>query len=161
MVIRMNNLKGFSLIELMIVVAVIAILASIAYPSYQNYIKRTHRVEVQAGMMEIAQRLQSYKLVNGDFGKGNSNTAYAVNPLINPAIYGAVSFPKQGAARYSLSITASPDTNWTLTATPMGAQKGNGHVVLNNRNERCWTEASDKNSGVACNLSSTTNWDGK
>lgn len=157
----MNNLKGFTLIELMIVVAVIAVLASIAYPSYQNYVKRTHRVELQAGMMEIAQKLQSYKLVNGDFGKGNSNTAYATNPLINPAIYGAVSFPRQGDARYTLSITASPEANWILTATPIGAQEGNGHVVLNNRNERCWIDASDKNSGSACILSANSNWGGK
>ena len=56
--------KGFTLIEMMIVVAIIAILAAIAYPSYTQYKIRTNRVDVQSEMMRIAQNLQNYKLVN-------------------------------------------------------------------------------------------------
>ena len=53
--------KGFTLIELMIVVAIIGILAAIAYPSYQEYVRRTKRTDAQADMMELANRLQRYK----------------------------------------------------------------------------------------------------
>jgi prepilin-type N-terminal cleavage/methylation domain-containing protein len=59
----MSRNLGFTLIELMIVVAIIAILAAIAYPSYTSYRVKTNRVDVQAQMMNIAQRLQSYKSV--------------------------------------------------------------------------------------------------
>ena len=52
--------QGFTLIELMIVVAIIAILAAIAYPSYQEYVQRTKRVEAQVELMEIANKLASY-----------------------------------------------------------------------------------------------------
>ena len=55
----MKKYEGFTLIELMIVVAIIAILAAIAYPSYTQYKIRTNRADVQSEMMQTAQRLQS------------------------------------------------------------------------------------------------------
>ena len=59
--------NGFTLIELMIVVAIIAILAMIAYPSYQNYKIRVNRTEAQAVMLEIATQMNAYKNSNGNF----------------------------------------------------------------------------------------------
>jgi len=56
--------RGFTLIELMIVVAIIAILASIAYPAYTRYTARSHVSAAQAYMMEMAQREQQYLLDN-------------------------------------------------------------------------------------------------
>ena len=49
--------QGFTLIELMIVVAIIAILAAIAYPSYQQYKIKVNRAEAQSEMMFIAERM--------------------------------------------------------------------------------------------------------
>lgn len=49
----MNAQKGFTLIELMIVIAIIGILAAIAIPAYQNYIKRAAYTEVTTGMAPV------------------------------------------------------------------------------------------------------------
>ena len=49
--------RGFSLIELMIVVAIVAILGTIAYPSYQQYVLRSHRVEAKAMLLNAAPML--------------------------------------------------------------------------------------------------------
>ena len=53
---RKNKDSGFTLIEVMIVVAIIAILAAIAYPSYQEYVKRAHRADAQRLALEMARR---------------------------------------------------------------------------------------------------------
>ena len=55
-------LKGFTLIELMIVVVVIGILAAVAYPSYQDYVKRAKRSEAQQFMSEISLKETQYIL---------------------------------------------------------------------------------------------------
>lgn len=146
----MRSVKGFTLIELMIVVAIIAIIAAIAYPSYQSYIKRTYRVETQSTMMEIAQKLQSYKLANGDYGKNNLNASYASNPLINPSIYGGIVSPLSGTARYNLTITATPIASWTLTATPIstGRQKNDGALTMSDTGTQCWYKDNDDGTGT-------------
>ena len=56
--------KGFTLLELMIVVAVIAILAAIAYPSYQESVRRTKREDMKASLTEITSQIQRYKIAN-------------------------------------------------------------------------------------------------
>ena len=56
----LNRQRGFTLIELMIVVAIVAILASIAYPSYQEQVRRTNRTEAMQLLTDVANRQQQY-----------------------------------------------------------------------------------------------------
>ena len=59
--IRMTHHRGFSLIELMIVVAIVGIIAAIAYPSYSNHVRETRRTTAQADLVELAQWCSSRK----------------------------------------------------------------------------------------------------
>jgi type IV pilus assembly protein PilE len=52
--------RGFTLIELMVVVAIIAILASIALPSYQESVRKARRAEARAALMQLMQQEERY-----------------------------------------------------------------------------------------------------
>lgn len=68
--------KGFTLIELMIVVAVIAILAAIAYPNYIDSVRKARRADAQQGLMEAAQKLETYYARNAIYTTDLTQVGY-------------------------------------------------------------------------------------
>ncbi|MBK6356848.1 MAG: type IV pilin protein [Betaproteobacteria bacterium] len=119
-----NRQTGFSLIELMVVVAILGILASIALPSYQESIRQTRRGDATAVLMENAQFLER---------TFTQNTSYLVAGA-NPVLPNTES-PKDGSAKYydiSLSGTNTAST-YSLQAVPKGAMAGDacGTMTLN------------------------------
>ena len=133
----------------MIVVAIIAILASIAYPSYQESVRRAKRIDAQSAMMDIASRLQKYKIARFSFEKTDGS-------FVTLSDVGASSqMPNIGTVLYNVALSNQGLGTWTLTATPTGAQTGDGDLVLNHRGQRCWSKVS------SCTPSATSNWDGR
>jgi len=59
--------RGFTLIEMMIVIAIVGILAAIAYPSYTDYVKRAHRSDIAGLLTETAQQLERFYSRNGQY----------------------------------------------------------------------------------------------
>ena len=124
---KMNRNKGFTLIELMIVVAIIAILASIAYPSYQQYVIKTKRVDMMTEMQNIGSQIESRKLAQGRYS----------NALVTGL---GGNYPTQGTAIYTITFTPNPLTEkWEITATPeTGTQVSNdGTLTLNYQGIKC------------------------
>ena len=119
--------QGFTLIELMIVVAIIGIIAAIAIPSYQGYIEKGHRTDMMSELQNIATTIESRKLVQGRYN----------NALI--AGLGG-SFPRQGTALYTISFAPNPLTSeWTITAETIDDERmdGDGDLSLDYRGYKC------------------------
>lgn len=114
---HIRKLGGFTLIELMIVVAVIAILAAIAYPSYQNQVRKSHRADAEGALLGLANAMERYYTENGRYVDSSSNPP----TLGSGGIYPSQSPTDGGTAYYTLSIdsTNTNTTQYLLKATPV------------------------------------------
>lgn len=99
------KVKGFTLIELMIVVAVLAVLAALAIPIYSDHVDRTRRADAVTGLTQLAQELERC------FTRNNA--------------YNADACPSGGRQSpdgfYNIRIESGV-TSYTLTASPRGVQ---------------------------------------
>jgi len=57
---RINNQKGFTLIEVLITVAIVGILGAVAYPSYSEYVTKSNRAEPQRELLELTNLMEQH-----------------------------------------------------------------------------------------------------
>ena len=123
----MKKNRGFSLLELLIVITIIGILAGIAYPSYMNSLVKGSRGAAKAYLMEVAQKQQQFLLDNRAYG-----TEAEIKALVPE--------PKEFSNFYTLTI-ATPAGNpptFTATATPKAGtrQAGDGALSIDQAGDR-------------------------
>ena len=129
--------RGFTLIELVIVVAIVAILAAIAVPSYRNYVMRGNRNAAEGVMLDMAAAEERYLIDNRAYTNSNAQLGYAGNVDPNYAIVVATS----SGLPPSYTITATPIAGGpqagdaacnVLTLTNAGDKKASGSST------QCW-----------------------
>jgi type IV pilus assembly protein PilE len=117
-----STVTGFTLIELMIVVAIVAILASIAVPSYRQYVIRSNRSAAQSVMMDIANRQQQFLLANRTYADDETLLA------------NGYTLPAEVSANYTLDINADPPLSgppvFTISLTPLAGSGQASDVTL-------------------------------
>ena len=115
-----HAVAGFTLIELMIVVAVVAILAAIAMPSYQEHVRKARRAQVKADLVEYAQLAERHHTVN------NRYVGFVLP---------ATKSPRGGTGDYySLEVdTPEKNNSFVIKATPQNAQSADrcGTLTIN------------------------------
>lgn len=135
--------RGFTLIELMIVVAIIGIIAAVAYPSYQEYVRSAKRADAQAALMELSHYMERYYTGNGRYVDDTGKA---------PALP-FTQAPKDGSTKaYDLDFAAQSPTasTYVLVAVPTGSMADDncGTLTLSNTGAkgqkdgataaRCW-----------------------
>ncbi|MFC6634570.1 type IV pilin protein [Microbulbifer taiwanensis] len=131
----MKRQQGFTLIELMIVVAIVGVLAGIAWPSYQEHVRSANRADAQGALMGLAQAMEQHFTQNGTYANSHTGKVPDIFPDEAPL--------DGGNKTYDLRIEEADGDSYILQAIPKNGQAGDGTVQLSSSGERGWDRDSD------------------
>lgn len=136
---------GFTLLELVIVLAIVSILAAIVYPGYTEYVENARRTEVQGDVMLLASSLETYRSQNLTYGGAELSV---LAPSLDTHDFYAVSLNQDplpsGAQSYEIRILPKAGT----------VMEGTGAMKINSEGESCWSETNQSD----CTYGSDKSW---
>lgn len=133
----MNNSRGFTLIELVVVVLIIGILAAIAIPSYQDYVLRSNRTEGQALLSEAAARQERFFTQNNRYATTVAELNYSAAESVNNL--------------YRLTVVAKPEPlEFELQAVPINRQAADSDCLTLGINHEGTRTASGSDGVAGC-----------
>lgn len=148
---RVVRSRGFTLIELMIVVAIIAILSAIAYPTYINYITKTRRAAATACLLQYSNYMERFYTSNLRYDQDTSGTKNDLTKVILDC-----AAQSQTGQYYTYTFAAAPalsQTNYKIIATPQGIQSTRdttcGVLGINYAGQRFYKGTSSDTAGLA------------
>ena len=104
------SVRGFTLVELMIVIVIVAVLLTVALPSYQNSVQKSRRADAKAALLDVANRQEGSMLDRGTYSLDITDLGFDQSPYISEEEH------------YSITATVcsggSIDRCYVLTATP-------------------------------------------
>ena len=120
-------LKGFTLIELMVVVVVIGLLAAIGIPSYTAYVTKSYRTEAMTTLLKAQAIVEEYRAQNNNVYPNTANLPASVSTAL------------QATAHYTYAYSSAANSSYQITATAKGSQ------------------ANDQENNVPCNVLTVDN----
>jgi type IV pilus assembly protein PilE len=142
--------RGFTLIELMIVVALVAILAGIAMPSYNDYLRRGTLPEAFNHLADLRVKMEQYYQDNRNYGN-TGGTVCANNSPPSWANFAPAAVRSFDFSCVLAGSTGNGNQRYTLTATGRAATRADGHVyTINQDNTQTTTVFKGATVGKAC-----------
>lgn len=124
----MQSHRGFTLIELMIVVAIIGLIVGIAFPAYQDQIRTTRRADAMASAMTISNAMEKHFTETGSY----DNVPASLERDL----------PWDGAGKfYTVDITPDGKNGFDITISPIAgtSQENDGDITLTSTGKKGWT----------------------
>lgn len=135
-----NKEKGFTMIEILIVVAIVGILAAIAVPSYQSSIKKSQRADAKAALLGFAAAMERNYMINGTYAGNDADADGVPDSSFYPS-----EAPLDGSNKsYDLSFVFTA-TTFTLYAKPKAAMAGDGPFLITHTGRQGWAQKKANN----------------
>ena len=128
-----SGMRGFSLIELLVVVAIIAILAAIGVPMYQSYLEGVKLEDAKQSLASIYMMEEQFKSMSGTYYTGPSSCSTASTAALTQNLFGGRE--SLNAEHYWFAVQRQGSNGYLATARKHG---GGGAICINHFNKKSW-----------------------